>query len=705
MELCHAAYFIELWVLRRGAGREPCRADVDDLFDSMTIDHEARWRLPVPDRAQAVAYVREVHDRVLEEMESGLEHPRSRYWILYSVYHTDMHTEALTYTRHALGYRAPELQVPKAPDPTSTEVPGDISVAEDPLPSGSLRWPVLLRQREVGPSVDIEAFEIARTAVSEGEYLAFVMEGGYERAELWSPEGWAWRQSVQAELPLYWRRSRAGRLERRHFDRWEPLEERRAMVHVCWYEAQAYCRWAKRRLPSEAEWEAAAASDGPSKRTLPWGEQATGSELCNMDWSCMRPVDVSAYPKGDSPLRLPADGRQRLGVDRHDLPPLPGFRARHVQRLLADLLPYPQGVARGIVGHSLTPDAQHPAQLLPTWTKGRVRRFPHLCDPMSAPLDICIVTPAAPGSLVGNRVTAERWRDLLTSLGHRVQISTAGAEDPCDLLIAVHARRSAAAAARFRADHPERPLIVALSGTDLYRDIHEDESAQNSLEIADRLIVLHPRGAEDLPAHLRSRVRPVLQSVELPAQSVAKADELQVCVLAHMRAVKDPLRAAAAARLLPDSSRIRIVHVGAALDRDFFERARGEQAANPRYTWLGELPRADSLHVLLQSHLHVISSHMEGGSNALCEAIACGVPTLSSRIAGSVGILGEDYPGYFAVGDTQELADLLGRFETGGGFRETLAGRTRELAHWFYPGRERAALAELIAEVRDPASR
>ena len=318
---------------------------------------------------------------------------------------------------------------------------------------------------------------------------------------------------------------------------------------------------------------------------------------------------------------------------------------------------------------------------------------------MSAALDIRIVTPAGEGSRVGNRVTAERWRDLLRELGHDVTIATDYDGEDCDLLIAVHARRSAAAAARFRATHPDRPLVVALAGTDLYRDIHEDESARRTLEIANLLIVLHPRAADDLPVALRARVRPVIQSVEPPG-TFEKARELQVCVVAHLRAVKDPLRAAAAARLLDESSRVRIAHVGAALEESFGAEARAEEAINPRYTWLGELPRPQALRVLARSRLHVISSRMEGGSNALCEAIACGVPTLSSHIAGSVGILGPDYPGFFPPGDTEALADLLRRFETDREFRDTLQRRTDALADLVRPDRERAALAAMIEELR-----
>jgi putative glycosyltransferase (TIGR04348 family) len=319
---------------------------------------------------------------------------------------------------------------------------------------------------------------------------------------------------------------------------------------------------------------------------------------------------------------------------------------------------------------------------------------------MSAALDIQIVTPAAPGSRVGNRVTAERWRELLVALGHRVGVTSEYDGADCDLLIAVHARRSAAAAAGFREAHPDRPLIVALAGTDLYRDIHDDQDAQRTLEIADRLIVLHPRGADDLPAWLRPRVRVVVQSVALPALPDEKAAELQVCVIANLREVKDPLRAAAAARLLPASSRIRIVHVGAVLEGDFAAAARAEETLNPRYAWLGELPRPETLRALKRSHLHVISSRMEGGSNALSEAVACGVPSLCSRISASVGILGRDYPGFFPVGDTRALADLMGRFETERGFRATLQRRTDALAELVDPNREQAALAEVIGELQ-----
>ena len=286
---------------------------------------------------------------------------------------------------------------------------------------------------------------------------------------------------------------------------------------------------------------------------------------------------------------------------------------------------------------------------------------------MSDSLDVRIVTPAASGTQLGNRVTAERYGRLLGELGHRAQIARELGSAPCDVVIALHARRSAACCAQAKAEDPQRPLVLVLTGTDLYRDIHESEAARRSLALADRLVVLHPRGGAELEPALRAKVRAIVQSVELPAHfepCSPDANSFQVCVLGHLRPVKDPLRTAEAARLLPAHSKLRVVHLGAALDAQMERRAREEAASNARYDWRGELPRAEALAVLASSHAHVLSSHMEGGANALCEAIACGVPTLSSAIASSVGILGEDYPGYFEVGDTRGLADLLARLES-----------------------------------------
>src|SRR5262249_30194510 len=213
------------------------------------------------------------------------------------------------------------------------------------------------------------------------------------------------------------------------------------------------------------------------------------------------------------------------------------------------------------------------------------------------------------------------------------------------------------------------PLVVALTGTDLYDEIHRDETARQALALASRLIVLQPLGIQELPERFRAKARVIYQSTKAPPASPgpsrgsARKTVFQVCVLGHLRPVKDPFRAAEAVRLLPHSSRIRVVHVGAALDATMAARVRLESSVNSHYRWLGDWPRWKTLRVLAGSRLLVLTSLMEGGANVISEAIAARVPVLCSRIAGSVGILGADYPGYFPVGDTRALAALLQRAE------------------------------------------
>jgi putative glycosyltransferase (TIGR04348 family) len=316
-------------------------------------------------------------------------------------------------------------------------------------------------------------------------------------------------------------------------------------------------------------------------------------------------------------------------------------------------------------------------------------------------MNITVVTPAAPGSRKGNRVTALRWARLLRQLGHRVTVRQEYRGERCDVLIALHARRSFASVETFRRTHPEGPLALALTGTDLYEDIHTDPNARRSLELSSRLILLQPLGVEELPRHLRDKARVIFQSAEVPrAVSRPREGLFEVCVLGHLRPVKDPFRTALAARLLPPSSRVRVLHVGAALSADMAEQAGAEAAANSRYRWLGDLPRWKALRVLRRCRLLALTSRMEGGANVISEAIAAGVPVLSSRIAGSVGILGPDYPGYFPVGDTEALATLLSRAENDPAFYKDLKARCRRLRPLVEPARERQSWRRLLREMR-----
>ena len=316
-------------------------------------------------------------------------------------------------------------------------------------------------------------------------------------------------------------------------------------------------------------------------------------------------------------------------------------------------------------------------------------------------MKILIVTPAPPRSRTGNRVTALRWAAILRELGHRITIRSEYTNQRCDLLIALHARRSYLSIERFRHDHPDRPLIVALTGTDVYSDLRNDALARRAIQWATRVVVLQPLAARKLPQRLRDKVRVIHQSVRPPARRAApRRDTFDVCVVGHLRPVKDPFRAAEAARWLPDSSRVRILHAGAAMSEDMADQARREMRENPRYLWLGELPRWQAMGLMMRSRMLVLSSLMEGGANVISEAAALSVPVAASRIPGSVGLLGADYPGYFRVGDARALARLLHRAENDAGFLDRLKSHVRRLAPLVRPSNERRSWAALIRELR-----
>ena len=321
-------------------------------------------------------------------------------------------------------------------------------------------------------------------------------------------------------------------------------------------------------------------------------------------------------------------------------------------------------------------------------------------------MKIGIVTPAPKGSRSGNRVTAARWARILRNLGHRVSIAQGYQNEKYDLLIALHARRSHPAVVRFRQKHPHAPIIVALTGTDLYRDLRSSRQAQNSLKLAKKLVVLHPGALRELDTVARRKTHVIYQSVKAPPAlathgraSNRLSSSFHVCVIGHLRPVKDPFRAAAAARLLPQSSGIRITHIGGAMTSQMEQSARREMRTNPRYRWLGELSRAHTLQILAASQLSIISSRMEGGANILSESIVASVPVLASRIQGNTGILGTDYPGLFQVGNTRQLARLLTHAETNSKFLSGLKSRVKKLRPLFDPKQEQRAWAKLIREL------
>jgi putative glycosyltransferase (TIGR04348 family) len=313
---------------------------------------------------------------------------------------------------------------------------------------------------------------------------------------------------------------------------------------------------------------------------------------------------------------------------------------------------------------------------------------------------VCLVTPAPPGSRHGNRVTALRWAGMIRSLGRRVLVRQEYRGERCGLLVALHALRSFPSVERYRSAKPDAPLVVALTGTDLYGAIHTHAEARRALDLATRLIVLQPLGIAELPAAVRSKTRVIYQSVPTPrVRPAPRKDAFEVCVLGHLRPVKDPFRTALASRLLPPESRLRVLHLGKALSAEMAQQAQAEAESNPRYRWLEEVPRGQALRVLARCRLLVLTSVTEGGANVVSEALAASVPVVSSRIAGSLGLLGEDYPGYFPVGDTRALADLLHRAEADADFYRTLQEWCARLRPLVDPARERQSWEELLREL------
>jgi putative glycosyltransferase (TIGR04348 family) len=321
-------------------------------------------------------------------------------------------------------------------------------------------------------------------------------------------------------------------------------------------------------------------------------------------------------------------------------------------------------------------------------------------------MDITVVTPAAKGSRSGNRTTAARWAAILRRLGHQVRLALAYEGEQTDLLIALHAWRSAASVLRFRERHPQKPIVVGLGGTDIYRYLASDpETVLGSLDLADALVGLHDLVGAALPEHVRHKLTVIYQSAQPLVRCEKRRRSFDVLVAAHLREEKDPLRTAAAARLLPAASRVRVIHFGRAYDARWTKRARAEMVENTRYRWVGEVPHWQVRRALAEAPVMVLSSVMEGGANVISEAVMAGVPVLASRIAGSVGLLGSDYTGYFAIGDTAALSQLIWRAEQESDFLAELGGYCAARTPLFHPARERAAWQALLEGLSDEGDR
>lgn len=312
-------------------------------------------------------------------------------------------------------------------------------------------------------------------------------------------------------------------------------------------------------------------------------------------------------------------------------------------------------------------------------------------------MKIVVVTPAPPGSRHGNRYTAARWTRLLRGLGHRVDLQHEWNGKPADLMIALHARRSHSSLSRFKQAHPRLPLVLALTGTDLYRDIKSSAVARESMRLADRMIVLQERGLRELPFALRGITHVIYQSAPPPPPAAPLKSCFEVVVSGHLRDEKDPFRAATALRHVPEASRIRITHIGGAMSTAMASQAAWWMRTEPRYRWLGELSHGKAMRILSRSRLMVISSRMEGGANVVSEALAAGIPVVASRISGNVGMLGERYAGYFPATDERALARLLLRAEQDVAFYRRLQNACASRSKLVTPARESASLKQLLA--------
>lgn len=307
--------------------------------------------------------------------------------------------------------------------------------------------------------------------------------------------------------------------------------------------------------------------------------------------------------------------------------------------------------------------------------------------------------PQGTAQRTGNHHTAQRWAAFLRKSGHRVRIEQEWDGAAVDALIALHARKSAASVEKFHRTYPDRPLIVALTGTDLYRDIATSREAQRALDLATRLVVLQPRGRTHLARALRPKTRVIYQSADTRLVHRPPKNRFQVIVVGNLRDEKDPFRAVSALTHLPDRRQIKVVQLGGALSPAMAQAAREWERQDARYGWIGSRPHAETMRRMATSHLLVVSSVMEGGANVICEASRVGLPVLASRVSGNIGMLGTAYPGYFPLHDDRKLARLIERAASDKRFYATLKAAMLERRPLFAPAAERQGLDSLLGEL------
>lgn len=362
-EIGHVAWFAEFWLLRHLKKRTPLLKNGDALYNSTDVAHDTRWELLLPERARTLDYMSEVFDRTAEYIDGRTElSPDEFYFYLLALFHEGMHAEALAYTRQTLAYAPPKFFDTYSCGARDTgscagdvEIPGGVY-----LIGATPDFPFVFDNEKWAHPVELKSFRISRAPVTNSEFLAFVEAGGYREPRFWSTEGWQWLNTggapqleksfskffnksineqpeiteftARLDHPIYWRRDVSGRWLQRIYDGYGPLQNDLPIVHVSWYEAEAYCNWAKRRLPTEVEWETAAsamkADRSPAvRRYFPWGDHAPTPNHASLDWRAGGVVQVGAHGDGDSAYGC----RQMIGNiwewTATDFQPYPGFSA------------------------------------------------------------------------------------------------------------------------------------------------------------------------------------------------------------------------------------------------------------------------------------------------------------------------------------------------------------------------------------------
>lgn len=315
-------------------------------------------------------------------------------------------------------------------------------------------------------------------------------------------------------------------------------------------------------------------------------------------------------------------------------------------------------------------------------------------------MKVFMITSAGRRSSSGNQATATRWRKILKLLGHQVTVNDDWDGSDTDMIVALNAWRSADMIRAFRKRYPNRPLILALTGTDLYRFIHSHPAETlGAIESADQLVALHDLAHQAIPKKYWKKFRVIKQSAIPVKRKPPRSRTFDLCVSGHLRDEKDSLRAAYAARHLPENSQIRILHYGRPHNEKWGKMARDEMQINPRYRWFGEVPHWKIRQVHARSRAMVLSSRMEGGANVVSEAIMADLPVLASKINGSVGLLGKDYQGYYPVEDTDALRQLMLKAERDNGFLPMLTRQQQSLKNDFTEEAEFAGWQHLLEQI------